>query len=79
MVAEPKQDNGKIIDLSGLNFELLEQYFLKTKNKNTVVQSLKDKVEKKLKQMVERNPMTVDYYKRYQEIIEEYNKAKTKL
>lgn len=26
--------------------------------------------------MVERNPLTVDYYKRYQEIIEEYNRGK---
>jgi type I restriction enzyme R subunit len=76
MVAEPSHNEEKIIDLSGLNFELLEQYFLKTKNKNTVVQSLKDKIEKQLKQMVERNPLTVDYYKRYQEIIEEYNRGK---
>src|SRR5690606_24670317 len=62
--------------LSGLDFDLLEQYFLKTKNKNAAVQSLKDKVEKQLKRMVERNPLTVDYYKRYQEIIEEYNRGK---
>ena len=26
--------------------------------------------------MVERNPLTVDYYKRYQEIIDEYNRGK---
>lgn len=81
MVAEPTlpSTNGRGIegiDLSGLNFELLEQYFLETKNKNTVVQSLKDKIEKQLKQMVDRNPLTVDYYKRYQEIIEEYNRGK---
>ncbi|MFN5518366.1 MAG: type I restriction enzyme endonuclease domain-containing protein [Bacteroidota bacterium] len=76
MVAEPDHNEGKIIDLSGLDFDLLEQYFLKTKNKNTAVQSLKDKIEKQLKQMVERNPLTVDYYKRYQEIIEEYNRGK---
>jgi type I restriction enzyme R subunit len=76
MVAEPDHNEGKIIDLSGLDFNLLEQYFLKTKNKNTAVQSLKDKIEKQLKQMVERNPLTVDYYKRYQEIIEEYNRGK---
>jgi type I restriction enzyme R subunit len=76
MVAEPSHNEGKIIDLSGLDFALLEQYFLKTKNKNAAVQSLKDKIEKQLKQMVERNPLTVDYYKRYQEIIEEYNRGK---
>ena len=76
MIAEPSHNEEKIIDLSGLNFDLLEQYFLKTKNKNIAVQSLKDKVEKQLKRMVERNPLTVDYYERYQEIIEEYNRGK---
>jgi type I restriction enzyme R subunit len=75
MVAEPSE-NPKIIDLSGLNFELLEQYFQKTQHKNAAVQSLKDKIEKQLKRMVERNPLTVDYYKRYQEIIDEYNRGK---
>ena len=76
MVAESDYNEGKIIDLSGLDFDLLEQYFLKTKNKNAAVQALKDRVEKQLKRMVERNPLTVDYYKRYQEIIEEYNRGK---
>ena len=76
MVAEPGDNEGKLIDLSGLNFDILEQYFIKTKNKHTAVQSLKDKVEKQLKYMVERNPLTVDYYKRYQEIIDEYNLGK---
>ncbi|MGB4328567.1 MAG: type I restriction enzyme endonuclease domain-containing protein [Tenuifilum sp.] len=76
MVAEPSHNEGKIIDLSGLDFDLLEQYFLKTKNKNTAVQSLKNKVEKQLKRMIERNPMMIDYYKRYQEIIEKYNRGK---
>jgi type I restriction enzyme R subunit len=76
MVTEPTEQYGNTIDLSGLNFEILEQYFLKTKNKHTAVQALKDRVEKQLKRMVERNPMTVDYYKKYQEIIEAYNRGK---
>lgn len=79
MVAEPGINKDKLIDLSGLNFEILEQLFNKMKNKNTAVQSLKDKVEKKLMFMVERNPLTVDYYKRYQEIIEEYNNGKNEI
>ncbi len=76
MVAEPTPNDSKMIDLSGLDFEMLEKYFLKTQNKNAAVQSLKDKIEKQLKKMVERNPLTVDYYKRYQEIIDEYNRGK---
>ncbi len=76
MVAETNNNEKKLIDLSGLNFELLEQYFLKTKNKNSAIQSLKNKVEKHLSRMAERNPLSVDYYKRYQEIIDEYNRGK---
>jgi len=76
MVKEPTHDTGKLVDLSGLNFEILEKEFLKIKNKNSVVQSLKNTIEKRLKYMVERNPLRVDFYKRYQEIIDEYNKGK---
>jgi type I restriction enzyme R subunit len=76
VVAEPSAHESKLIDLSGLNFELLEKYFLKTKNKNAVVQSLKLRIEKQLKRMVERNPLQVDFYQRYQEIIDEYNRGK---
>ncbi|MBL7694840.1 MAG: type I restriction endonuclease subunit R [Ferruginibacter sp.] len=79
MVAEPTHDAGKIIDLSGLNFELLEKHFLKTENKNTVVQSLKEKIESQLKRMVEQNPLRVDFYKRYNEIIDAYNLGKDAL
>lgn len=73
---EDGKEAEKVVDLSGLDFEMLEKYFKKTTQKNSVVQSLKEKVEKKLLKMVERNPMTIDYYQRYQEIIEEYNKGK---
>jgi type I restriction enzyme R subunit len=76
IATEPTNDYGKLIDLSGLNFKTLEQLFQRSQNKNTTVQSLKDKVEKRLKQMVEQNPLRVDFYKRYQEIIDEYNSGK---
>ena len=79
MITEPAQGNNTLIDLSGLNFEVLERLFLKSKNKNTVVQSLKEKIERQLKQMVERNPLTIDYYTRYQEIIEDYNRGKDEI
>ncbi len=78
MVEEPSA-SAKVIDLSVLDFNLLEQYFLKAQHKNAVVQSLKDKVEKHLKRMVEKNPLMVDYYKRYQEIIDEYNRGKDEI
>lgn len=76
MVAEPTLDYNKVIDLSNLNFEILQKEFLKSDKKNTLVQSIKDKIEKQLKQMVENNPLRVDFYVKYQEIIDEYNKGK---
>ncbi len=76
MIKDPHSEDGKLIDLSGLNFELLEKYFHKMPNKNAAVQSLKNKIEKQLKRMLEQNPLRVDFYKRYQEIINEYNRGK---
>jgi type I restriction enzyme R subunit len=75
-ITEKSHEYGTVIDLSELNFELLEKYFLKTEHKNTTVHCLKDIVESKLMKMLERNPMTIDFYKRYQEIIDDYNKGK---
>lgn len=76
MVAETTHDNGKLIDLSGLDFGLLEKLFNKAEHKNSTVHSLKEKIEEKLRQMVEQNPLRVDFYKRYQEIIDSYNLGK---
>jgi type I restriction enzyme, R subunit len=76
MVKEPNQEYSNAIDLSGLNFGVLEQYFLKSQNKHAIVQALKSKVEERLKRMIEINPMTIDYYTKYQEIIDTYNRGK---
>lgn len=78
LVKEPVETNSKMIDLSGLDFDILEQYFTKAKNKNAIVQSIKDKIEKQLKLMVDFNPLRVDFYRRYQEIIGDYNRKKDK-
>ncbi|MBI3392330.1 MAG: DUF3387 domain-containing protein, partial [Nitrospirae bacterium] len=37
---------------------------------------IRDVVEKKLAQMLARNPMRMDYYKKYKEIIADYNREK---
>ena len=73
---EPGKDYGKKVDLSDLNFEVIEKEFLKTPHKNTMVQDLKTKVEKKLNEMLDKNPLRVDYYEKYMEIIKEYNEGK---
>lgn len=77
VVLEQAEGYGQKIDISGLDFKKIEEEFLKIEgNKNVAVQSLKERVAKKLNKMVENNPTRVDYYERYQEIIENYNNGK---
>lgn len=75
----PTEDYGKKVDLSMLDFELIEKHFLKLTNKNTIIQTLKQKIEKQLQRMVDQNPLRVDFYKKYQEIIDEYNRGKERV
>jgi len=76
ILLEPTEDYGKKVDISSLDFELIEKEFLKFENKNTMVQSLKQKIENKLNQMLINNPLRIDFYEKYKEIIDEYNKGK---
>lgn len=72
-VAEPEPD---YIDLSNLDFDKLKAAFQNIKRKNTVVFDLQKAIEKKLKQMVKENPLRLEFYEKYKEIIEEYNNGK---
>lgn len=77
MVLEQTEGYGQKIDLSGLDFKKIEEEFLKVDgNKNIAVQSLKDRVAKKMNRLLDQNPMRIDFYERYQEIIEDYNNGK---
>lgn len=68
---------GEKVDLSQLDFRKIEEEFLNLNGtKNIAVQSLKDRVQKKLDKLLNNNPLRIDYYEKYQEIIEEYNQGK---
>ena len=68
---------GEKIDISSLDFKKIEEEFLKVKgNQNIAVQSLKDKVAKKLNRLLDQNPLRIDFYERYQQIIDDYNRGK---
>jgi len=75
-ISEPSQDFGKVYDISGIAFEKLRQEFSKSKRKNTAIHSLKERIEAKLKEMIAQNPLRIDYYRHYQDIIEAYNREK---
>jgi type I restriction enzyme R subunit len=71
---------GRIYDLSQIDLEKLRDEFTrKVKRKATAVQDIRDVVEQKLAQMVGRNPERMDYYKKYQEIIADYNRDKDRI
>jgi len=75
-VNEVSEPNPEYINLSNLDFDKLKASFKKIKRKNTVVFDLQKAIEKKLKQMVKENPLRLDFYEKYKEIIEEYNNGK---
>jgi type I restriction enzyme R subunit len=64
------------IDLSGLDFDKLKRAFAKIKMKNTMVFDLQKAIEKKLKQMIKENPLRLEFYEKYKEIIDDYNNGK---
>ena len=65
------------MDLSQIDFEKLrDEFAIKVRRKHAALQDIRDVVEKKLAQMLAHNPMRMDYYKKYQEIIVDYNREK---
>ncbi|CAD79082.1 MAG TPA: type I restriction endonuclease subunit R [Rhodopirellula baltica] len=76
--AGPGDDHaeGLTIDLSQIDFEKLKEEFGKVPRKNVAIQDIRDVLEKKLAAMLRTNPLMMDYYRRYQEIIADYNREK---
>ena len=71
------QAQGLTVDLSQLDFEKLRGEFgKKVRRKHSALQDIRDVVEGKLARMLARNPTRMDYYRKYQEIIADYNREK---
>lgn len=66
----------KRFDISKIDFDLLHREFAKAANKGLIIKDLTELVEERLKQMLRSNPARIDYYERYQSIIEQYNAEK---
>lgn len=71
------QASGLRVDLSQINMEKLRDEFAKkVKHKATVIEDIRQILEEKLAQMLARNPLRMNYEKKYQEIIAAYNQDK---
>lgn len=67
--------NNQIIDVSQINFELLRKQFSKVKHKQLVIADLKEAVKKKIELLLQKSDSKTraDFYKKYLQIINEFN------
>jgi type I restriction enzyme R subunit len=71
------QAEGLTFDLSKLDLERLrEEFTKKVTRKATTIQDIRDIVEKQLAEMLARNPTRMDYQRKYEEIVADYNREK---
>lgn len=68
------QSMAKRFDISKIDFNLLRREFAKAKKKNLMLTELSELIQARLDEMLKVNPQRIDYYERYQKIIEDYNK-----
>jgi type I restriction enzyme R subunit len=71
--------DGKIYDISQIDFERLRQEFAGSSQRNTTVQSLKDAVEKRLQILLRQNPLRTDFQTHYERIVYDYNQEKNRV
>lgn len=72
-----EEKEGVYVDLSTLDFAKLRAAFEKAPRKNTLTYDLQQAIDKKLQQMLKENPLRLEFYERYREIIKEYNAGKS--
>jgi type I restriction enzyme R subunit len=71
------QAAGVTLDLSRIDFEKLrDEFSKKVRRKKTALEDIRKIIQKKLERMLSKNPLRMDYYKKYQEIISDYNREK---
>ena len=60
-------------DISQIDFDLLSREFSRVHKRNLLLRDLQDLIEQKLADMMQTNPCRIDFYERYQAIIQEHN------
>lgn len=66
----------RLFDISKIDFQRLSAEFARVKHKALLMKDLQELVKKQLAAMTLTNPTRVNFYKKYNEIIEEYNNDK---
>lgn len=71
--AETEKESRRF-DISKIDFSRLQKKFAASRNKNLLMRDLEETIQQELDRMLFNNPNRIDYYRRYQEIIDDYNK-----
>ena len=66
-------EESRRFDISAIDFDLLRKEFARIKKKNLVMRDLEEFIQQKLDSMLFTNPDRINYYERYQKIINDYN------
>ena len=65
---------GERFDISKIDFDRLHVEFAKTKEKHLLLNDFREVIEYRLEMALRENPRRADFFKRYEAIIESYNK-----
>ncbi len=60
-------------DISEIDFDLLRREFARSKRKHLILKDLNELIQQRLDALLFSNPQRINYYERYQQIIEDYN------
>ena len=69
-----EDDESELYDISAIDFDKLRSEFARSEKRKTTVQDLKTAVEQKLQRLLKQNPLRTNLQRRYEEIVEEYNR-----
>jgi type I restriction enzyme R subunit len=79
---QPGEDHaeGLAVDLSRIDFaRLRDEFASKVARKHAALKDIRDVIEEKLATMLQNNPLRMDYYRKYQEIVADYNREKDRV
>lgn len=66
-------------DISGINFDLLRREFARSREKNLIMKDIQELLQERIAQMMAQNPSRINFYEKYQEIIQDYNEEQNRV
>ena len=72
-VVEDADTPEKLFNLAKINFSLLQREFARAKRENLILKDLEELVRQKIDALLLQNPARINFFERYQSIIESYN------